>query len=107
MDEKDKLVIEIIQLAYLVQRYTDFCIFIRYSGHVDALEIDIRQSVTSWQTEVLKTEITQIYREYYQKGDCLRDLKSKRDILLKIIHEHDVPYEDVDVEQYLVEQYSF
>ena len=42
MDEKDRLVCEIMQLAYLVQRHTNYCVFVRYSGHVDALELEIR-----------------------------------------------------------------
>jgi len=107
MDEKTRLVLEVMQLAYLVQRYTEYCIFIRYSGHIDSLEIDIRKSRKEWDKEILKTEISKTYQEYYEKRDLLRELKTKRDVLAKIINEQRIPYEDVNVEQYLVEEYTF
>ena len=107
MDERTKLVLEVLQLAYLVQVHTHYCVFIRYAGHVDSLEIDIRKSVDEWRTEVLQTEIRKTYQEYYDKHDPLRDLKTKRDILAQIINEQAIPYELCEVEQYLVEEYHF
>ena len=108
MNEQDKLIIEIMQLGYLVQRYTDYCVFVTFSGHVDQLEINIRKSKENWQTEVLKTEF---YTEYeklarYDKNP-LAFLEAKRNILAQIIKENNIPYEECDVEQYVVNEYSF
>jgi hypothetical protein len=96
-----------MQLAYLVQKCTDYCVFIRFSGHIEQLEVDIRESRKNWETEVLKTEFHTAFKEYYEKKDPLMDLKSKRDVLARIINEKEIPYEDCHVEEYIVEEFTF
>lgn len=36
-----KLLGEVMTLAYLVNANTDYCVFVRYSGHVEDLSLDI------------------------------------------------------------------
>lgn len=107
MNEKDRLICEIFQLAYLVNQYTPFCTFVRFSGHVNKAEIEIRQSKENWQSELLESEFYVEYKKYYDDKDPLAFYKAKRDILVRILKEEEIPYEDCDVEKYLVEDYTF
>jgi len=107
MNEKDKLICEIIQLAYLVNEHTEFCTFIRFSGHVDSIDIEIRASKENWQSEILRTEFYTEVDKYRTVKDPLAFLKAKRDILAHILKDEDIPYEECDVEKYLVEEYTF
>jgi hypothetical protein len=108
MNEQDKLIIEIMQLGYLVQRYTKYCVFIDFSGHIDKLEINIRESKENWRTKVLDTEFYTEYEKLYKhEKDPFAFLKAKRNILARIIREEEIPYEDCDVEQHVVNEYSF
>lgn len=38
-----KLLGEIMSLAYLVNANTEYCVFVRYSGHIESLSVDICQ----------------------------------------------------------------
>ena len=107
MDKKTKLVIEIMQLAYLIQANGKFCAFINFSGHIDQLEVSIRESRENWQNELLKTEFYTEYKKLHTEGNPLAYLEAKRNILAQIINENSIPYEECEVEQYLVSDYSF
>ena len=37
MESREKLILEIFALAYLVQVNTEYCVFINYAGHVDSV----------------------------------------------------------------------
>lgn len=107
MTEKDRIILEIMHLAYLVQINTKFCVFFSFSGHVDKFEVRICASKENWQTELLSSEFHTAYKDYIDQQDPLAYFKAKRDILAKIINEHNIPYEECDVKKYLVEDYTF
>ena len=108
MTEEDNLIVEIMKIAYLVHRLTRYCVFIRFSGHINQCEIDIRESKEHWQQEVLSTEF---YTEYERlskwEHNPLAYLQAKKNILLKIIEDEEIPYDECDVEQHVVSEYSF
>jgi hypothetical protein len=107
IETKDQLIIEIMHLAYLVQRNTNYCVFFSFSGHVETFEIRITESRQNWQNKVLETEFDTIYKAYRAQGDQQAFFKAKRDVLLRIIAENEIPYELCDIERYTVEEMSF
>jgi len=107
IQEKEMLIIQIMQLSYLVQAKTKYCVFINFAGHVDTLQVDIRESKKHWEKEVLKTEFHTVYKNYQPHEDALAFYKAKRDILVRILEDGDIPYEDCEVEQEIVEHIIF
>jgi hypothetical protein len=107
IETKDQIIIEIMHLAYLVQRHTNYCVFIEFHGHVEQLEVRIRASKEDWQTKVLDTQFHTEFKKWMAQKDPLAFYKAKRDILKRILDEGEVPYELCDVERYTVEEYSF
>jgi len=104
---KDQIITELLHLAYLVHAKTKYCVFLEFYGHVDSLEISIRESKQNWETKVLETKFYTAYKEHTKQADPLAYLKAKRDVLIEIIKTEDVPYELCDVERYEVVEYSF
>lgn len=105
--ERD-IVIKMLHLAYLVQAETDYCVFIRYSGHVNNLEIEIAESKERWQNKVLQTDVYDAYSILVKDHPSWKaSMLAKVAILERILRENEIPYEDCDVEEYLVEEYSF
>jgi hypothetical protein len=47
---------ELIGLAMKVQETTEYCVFIRFSGHINNLEIEIRKSKKAYQTRIIDSE---------------------------------------------------
>ena len=94
--EKDKLVMEIMCLAYAVQRNTDYGIFIDYSGHVDSLSIKICPTKEDYRTEIASTDF--YIDKYENEGDGLGWLKTKRDHLKQILEDGEIDFCDMDKE---------
>jgi radical SAM superfamily enzyme len=94
--QKQKLVMQIMSLAYAVHENTSYCVFICFSGHVDDLEIDIRESKERWQNKVCKAERYTAYKHYRNKGEMYADLKSIRDVLKEILQTNDIPYTSME-----------
>lgn len=95
--ERIKLIFEIFALAYLVQDKTKYCVFIDYSGHVDSFCIDIRESKDNWMKEACITEFKTRFENLYKQDekDNLSWLKAKRDILIEILENEDIPYNEM------------
>lgn len=108
VEERD-IVIQIMHLAYLVHTQTDYCVMIDYAGHVNSLTLSIRKSKDDWRTEVLRTEFYDAYAKLSKKNipSWLASVQSKVDVLKRILEDHEIPYDECDVEQYLVSEYSF
>lgn len=101
--DRNKLVIEIMALAYLVQVHTDYAVFINYSGHVDSLEISIRESAANYIKKITSTEF---YVEKY-RDDAFGWLKSKRDHLLSIIKTGEVDTSEINEVLETIVHYEF
>lgn len=108
-DERDRLIMEVLSLAYLVDAKTDYCVFLRYSGHVHGqIGIDIRQSKNEWQTEVLKSEFYSAYiEERVKQPPEFAELKAKVKVLRQILTDKEIPYSEVTAEEYVVTNYTF
>lgn len=107
--EKTKLVLEVFTLAYLIQRNTDYCVWIRYSGHVDSCEIEIAESKKKWQNKVCETNF---YNEFKKMWDADKDnpllyLTSRRNVLKQILEDNDIPYSEMEEHVECVRQHYF
>ena len=107
MLEEEKAVLEIMQLAYLVQLKTKYCVFVRYFGHVDNLDIDVRESKERWNLPVFTSEIVTAYGEHRKtRSPKLAELKAKIDVLKRILEDGEVPYDELDYEEVITRKYS-
>lgn len=95
-EERQLLIMEIMSLAFAVHESTEYCVFIDFSGHVNSLEISIRESVERYQNKVCDTEVYSVYKEYYDIGEADAHLKAVRDILKKILKDGEVPYGEME-----------
>lgn len=91
--ERDLLVLELMALAYAVDRQTPYAVFIEYSGHVEGMDVKIVKSKDNWQSEIASTE-------FYVTGKYQPDgtgwLKAKRDHLKSILETHEVDVSAMD-----------
>lgn len=105
MEERDKLILEIMALSYAVDQRTDYCVFCNFSGHVQMLSVSVRESRDRWQNEIASTEF--YLNGKFEPDDDLKWLKSKRDHLRHILDTNEV---DTDaMEQVVVKsvEYAF
>jgi hypothetical protein len=94
-NEKQKLALEIMALALLVDQNTDYCVFIDYSGHVESMDISIRQDKKNYQNKVCESKVYRIFQDLNKKGDAYASLKSRRDVLKHILEEKEIPYHEM------------
>ena len=92
---RDKLILECMALGYLINRTTEYAIFVELSGHVDSLTIRIcRNKIYGYNDELAKTEFRLDGK--YEKWDFNNAnhwLEMKRDMLKAIAESRDIPYE--------------
>ena len=82
-EERDRLVLEVMALAFAVDRMTDYAVFIDYSGHVESLTVKIVESKARWQNEIASTEFY-ITARAHTEAPSLTYLTAKRDHLRSI-----------------------
>ena len=95
--DKEKVIQEIMNLAFLVNQRTERCVFIRFSGHVDGLEIDVRKSKENYNTEYCDTES--------YTTDSIEELKFIRANLIKLLRDgkldlNELPYTVEEIRHY-------
>lgn len=101
MSEKEKLIFEIMYLGYLVNKRTDFCVFVSYSGHVDSVSVRIASSKLDYNNEIASTEF---YDEDNQDGfigdnNFIGDnkwIKSKKNHLENILKDNDIDFSQME-----------
>lgn len=103
-DEKVLLVLEIMALAYAVDRRTDYAVFIDYSGHVEHLDVRIVRSKADWRDELATTEFN-VNGKYQLDG--LGWLKVKRDQMKAILDEGEVDTSDMEAIATTTYEYAF
>ena len=69
-------VLEIMNLAYLVQSETEYGVFIHFSGHVDNLAIKITESKDNWQDKVATSEFYTARATDSRLNDIIATLKA-------------------------------
>lgn len=95
MDEKSKLMTEIMFLAMKLQNETDHVVFVNLSGHVNWIDLSIRKSKENYNDEVASCRI------YLSHGNSLDRLQEVKEKLLGFIEEKEV---DVSGLEYTVEE---
>ena len=107
--EKNKLLAEIIAFGILINQHTDYCVFVRYSGHVDSINVELCESKRKFNTKIFEDEISTAFSKYYQKDkeDVLNIIKTYRDVMKQILEDGEIPYDNVVEHVEQVTTYSF
>ena len=102
---------ELIGLALRVQTETDYCVFIRVSGHVEQIEIEIRESKENYHTEIISS--TFYFKPHYRNVTEWEDwyerkYRKVRNVLLSILEtgEVDFNHEDIETDEIVVVSYK-
>jgi len=106
-DEKLKLVLEIMALAVLVDQQTKYCVFCDYAGHVELLNVSIRENKKKYYNKIAESSTYRIFKDYNEKGDPNAFLKSRRDVLREILETHDIPYHEMTEHVEEIRNYKF
>lgn len=106
-EERQRLIVEVMTLAFAVHENTDYCIFIDFSGHVNSFSISIRESKERWQNKVCETELATVIGEYQSAGDVDSYLKAAKDVLTQILKDGEIPYEMLTRHVDTVYHYTF
>ena len=105
-DEWNALVLEIMMLGFAVDRHTPYCVFVDYSGHVESLSIEIRESAKNYTKEISTSEMY-IEGKFIYDGDPLAHYKRKRDILKQILEDGKVDLSAFEEVRRTVIDYAF
>lgn len=111
-DERIKLILEIMALAYLVNEHTEYCVFINYFGHVDSLDIKIRESKERYNSEVCETAFKTHFRNLCDlqketEENHLAWLKAKKETLKDILDYREIDYSEMTEHIKAYASYSF
>ncbi|MGF9913704.1 hypothetical protein ABEX47_03215 [Paenibacillus ehimensis] len=96
------LIGEITTLAYMVNTNTQYCVFVRFAGHVNWIEISIRESQEEYKTELVN-ETT--YLDPSPKVVCKRLAEIKTE-LRKILRKNRIDYSRLGYEIEEVRHYK-
>jgi acid stress-induced BolA-like protein IbaG/YrbA len=99
MNEKQKLTSEIMTLTYMINETTEYCAFIRFSGHVDDVEIDIAKSKKDYLKSIVSSG-------FETKGSIER-LQSVKETLLEILKDKNIDVSNFDYEIEEIRHYKF
>lgn len=81
MENKTKLLSEIIMLAMKIQEETDYCVFVRTSGHVGNLvEIKIAASKKSYNNKIVSCE-------FHPERDSSTRMEQVKETLINFLEE--------------------
>lgn len=80
VNEKTRLMAEIVLLAMQVQEKTSHAVFVRFSGHVDSMNIEIAQSKENYSNKLAESN-------FYTKEDSVDRLKEVKETLLRFLDE--------------------
>lgn len=108
--ERDKLIIECMALGYAVNRYTEYCTFVDFSGHVDSISIRICPNKNRFNDEIATSEFN-IKGKYQNESGFLMEpnkwLQMKRDMLREILETKSVPTEHMEYEVEHIRRHYF
>jgi len=108
MNEKAKLTIELMALAFLVNEETDYCVFIRFSGHIDSMEIEVAASKENYLNKVLRAEFDTAYKEWRKTDQPLiANLKSRIAVLKQILKDGAIDYSELEYQECTARDYFF
>lgn len=97
--EKERVVQEIMNLAFLINQRTEMCVFIRFSGHVGGLDIDISESKNNYTRSICESD-------RYIKNS-LESFSDMREVLLGILRDGEVDLNTLYYEVEEIKHYKF
>jgi hypothetical protein len=100
--DKIKLLTDINMLTMAINYKTDYCVFTRFSGHVDHFEIDIRKSKKLYNSDVCACEIDLRNGEY-----TIKRLNEAKEMLKEILESGEVDLSNMDYEVEEIRHYKF
>jgi hypothetical protein len=103
--EYDQYIIEIMILGHLIQTRTDYCVFIRYSGHCDHLEVEVRESKKNWQKKMFEAEFYTKYKEYCEASVAFPNIRARIYVLKQILDTNDIPFNMLDYTTETIKHY--
>lgn len=89
-EERERLIMEIMCLAFRFHQESGYCVFIDFSGHVDQLSISIRESQSNYQTNVADSSFYTVPFRHEESQDPNSWLKYKRNVLLVILEQGEI-----------------
>jgi hypothetical protein len=107
--ERDKLILECMALGYLINRTTEYAVFVDMAGHVESLSIRIcRGKETGYNDELAKTEFKLDGKyERWDFENANQWLEMKRDMLKSIAESRDIPYDAMQREAETIYHHYF
>ena len=108
-DQRDKLILECMALGYLINRTTEYAVFVNLSGHIDSLEIHIcRNKIYGYNDELVRTEFKLDGKyERWDLENANQWLEMKRDMLKQIAETRDIPYAEMQQEAETIYHHYF
>lgn len=106
--ETAKLVGDITTLGAMVNMFTDFCVFIRFSGHVDTIDVTIAASKDDYNKNIVKGNYDLPTKKGYgdKEESLFKTLNRIKYQLKKILRDHKIDYSKLDYEEEVVRHYK-
>lgn len=103
MKKESRKLQELIGLAMRVNVETNYCVFVRFSGHVNVIDIDVRESKEHYQNDVVSGSF------YTDRSNSENRYRNMRNALLEILEtgEFDPDSDHVTEEARTVYDYKF
>ncbi|CAH1205808.1 hypothetical protein PAECIP111893_02425 [Paenibacillus plantiphilus] len=95
------LVSEISALACMINAFTDYCVFFRFSGHVNSIDVEIARSKQEYKENDVKGSFYLPPCDPYDNEDLLRNMKLMKLRLKKILRDKKIDYSQLnyDIEE--------
>ena len=98
---KEQKIQELLWLAVLVDQKTDYCVFIRYSGHVQWLEMEIRESKANYDKEVAESRIILHDKDFDERYERAKE------VLTSILEKGEIHYDMLEKYERIEYGYRF
>lgn len=104
--EEFKLLNKINALALLINNRTKYCVFVRYSGHVDTLEIRICESKKNYTDQVAESDI-ELYPPRWGYKTLVQRYEEVIETLEHFLKDDGVPYDYLHEVERIEYDYKF
>lgn len=97
----EKKLAEIMYLGMMINTRTEYCIFINIAGHVDQVEVNIRESKEEYDVEIARCQ------QYYDATDTEARLDGIIKVLADVLETKVVDYEAFSSYYVEIKKYTF
>jgi hypothetical protein len=99
MNQKQKLTSEIMTLAYMVNEVTEYCTFVRFSGHVNRVAVTIAKGKKDYSNHIIESD--------FRTDGKVERLLSVKETLLNILKDKNIDVSEFDYEIEEIRHYKF